>query len=481
MHQVTAQNSKVAQNMQRTHFGFNDAAVIDSLIVYWPSGAVCEFANVDVNQIIDINEACVITPLLPPLAGEHDTIAFCNFDPDTLLFGAIIDGDFTHDCGDCLDDETGLFSPSTTVPGTYEIVYEKVCEADYTLTVEILEQAFAGSDSTIVACPGDPSFNLITTIPGADGGGTWYDPSGAIYSGSSFDPDSSTPGDYVYVVPGVGDCPDDSATISISVATITAAADISISDDTGCTPVTVTFNNDVLIGGGTCSWNFGDGSTASGCSVTHTYENEGCFDVTLSVTTPEGCVVSDFEEDLICVYNPPIADFSVPSTVIAPENSTVDFTNQSTDAVTYTWTFDNLGSTSEEDPQFTFPSDKQGTYTICLEARNEIGCTDETCSEITIKEDLVFYIPNAFTPDGDNFNEVFKPIFTSGFDPYDYHFTIFNRWGEMVFESYNSAYGWDGTYGEALVEDGVYIWTVDFRDKYTDRRYFRQGHTIVLQ
>ena len=91
-------------------------------------------------------------------------------------------------------------------------------------------------------------------------------------------------------------------------------------------------------------------------------------------------------------------------------------------------------------------------------------------------------MPNVFTPDGDQFNETFQPIFTSGYDPYDYHLMIFNRWGELLFESYNSKVGWDGTYGGGdLVEDGVYVWVIEFKENMSDKHYTVRGHVSVLK
>ncbi len=95
---------------------------------------------------------------------------------------------------------------------------------------------------------------------------------------------------------------------------------------------------------------------------------------------------------------------------------------------------------------------------------------------------IIFYVPNVFTPDGDEFNEVFQPVFTAGYDPFDFHLMIFNRWGELIFESYNADIGWDGTYGErGLVQDGVYVWKIDFKETMSDKRHIHTGHVTVLK
>jgi gliding motility-associated-like protein len=91
-------------------------------------------------------------------------------------------------------------------------------------------------------------------------------------------------------------------------------------------------------------------------------------------------------------------------------------------------------------------------------------------------------VPNAFTPDGDLYNESFLPVFTAGVDPYDYHLTIFNRWGEILFESYNLEVGWDGHFGGGgLVEDGVFIWQLEFGEKISDKKQTHRGHVTVLK
>jgi gliding motility-associated-like protein len=122
------------------------------------------------------------------------------------------------------------------------------------------------------------------------------------------------------------------------------------------------------------------------------------------------------------------------------------------------------------------------SYLVQLVAFNSSGCTDTAWHMINVEDVLIYYVPNVFTPDGDNFNQTFKPIFTSGYDIYDYHLMIFDRWGEIIFESYNAEFGWDGTYGDnGLVQDGVYVWQIDFGDTISDERHVRRGHITVLK
>ena len=75
-------------------------------------------------------------------------------------------------------------------------------------------------------------------------------------------------------------------------------------------------------------------------------------------------------------------------------------------------------------------------------------------------------------------------MFTSGFDPQDYTLLIFNRWGEIIFESTNANIGWDGTYGiesNEVVKDGTYVWKIEFKTKYNDERKVEVGHVNILR
>ena len=103
---------------------------------------------------------------------------------------------------------------------------------------------------------------------------------------------------------------------------------------------------------------------------------------------------------------------------------------------------------------------------------------------ITYIEELIYYIPNTFTPDDDEHNQTFKPVFTSGFDPYNYEIAIYNRWGEIVWKSYDHEQGWDGAYTSKKgigVQGGVYNWVIKFKPKNTDGKVVINGSVTVLK
>ena len=120
---------------------------------------------------------------------------------------------------------------------------------------------------------------------------------------------------------------------------------------------------------------------------------------------------------------------------------------------------------------------------MTLQAFSSNGlCTSVAKGQVVINDVIIYYIPNTFTPDGDTYNETFKPVFISGYDPYDFHLMIFNRYGEVIFETYDASYGWNGAFGDrGLVESGVYIWTLEFRETQTDKRHKDTGHFTILK
>jgi len=249
-----------------------------------------------------------------------------------------------------------------------------------------------------------------------------------------------------------------------------------------CEPHTVNFTN-MSTEQFDCVWDFGDGNVLADCGpVSNTYNSAGLYDVTLTVTSDQGCIGTDTYSNYIEVVPYPQASFSFAPNELTILDTEVDFTNSSLYADSYTWSFgDQSAASSEENPTHTFPDASGGSYTVTLQAHSNAGCYDQVTAVITIDDVLLYYVPNTFTPDGNSINNEFFPVFTAGYDLYDYHLTIFNRWGEIIFESYNPGVGWDGTYGGVLVEDGVYIWQLEFGETMSDKRHKKRGHVTVLK
>jgi len=234
-------------------------------------------------------------------------------------------------------------------------------------------------------------------------------------------------------------------------------------------------------------WTLSDGTTYTGSSFQDCYQNNSgstdYYGVTLTVETAGGCIDDSTANNYIEVNHNPIASFNFSPEKPDVIDNTVAFINTSLYADTYDWTIDGLGSYTSINPEVTFPAEPE-SYEVQLVASTADNCVDTARSVVVIQDRIVFYVPNTFTPDQDDFNEIFQPVFTSGFDPYDFKLLIFNRWGEVIFESNNAEIGWDGTYGNAsqkIVPDGTYIWKIEFKETMSDERHTHSGHVNVLK
>jgi len=254
-------------------------------------------------------------------------------------------------------------------------------------------------------------------------------------------------------------------------------------DDTiGCAPLQVFFENTTGFGNPLgCQWNLGNGDVVSSCAnfVSSTYYAPGCYDVTLTMTYPGNCVNSFTHVNAICVEPDPIAQFTANPTQVEV-NQEVTFTNFSSGAETYDWTFgDFTGVFNDVNPVYSY--DQPGYYLVQLIAYTDFGCSDTTGQAILVDQPLIFYVPNTFTPDNDEYNQTFMPIMTQGIDIFGYNLLIFNRWGEVMFESNDYQFGWDGTYGGKIVPDGTYIWKIRYNVIGVDKPQEVMGHVNVLR
>lgn len=158
-------------------------------------------------------------------------------------------------------------------------------------------------------------------------------------------------------------------------------------------------------------------------------------------------------------------------------NTTIDFTNLSTGAVSYLWDF-GFATSNDTDPSVVFPDDTAGTYNVCLYAYNAANCPDSICFDVTINEEFVIYVPNGFTPNGDGMNDVFH-VYGNDISAENYHLMIFNRWGELIFETTQFGTGWDGTKNGIKSPNDVYVWRL--KAESTDaNHYFDKVGSVTL-
>jgi gliding motility-associated-like protein len=250
----------------------------------------------------------------------------------------------------------------------------------------------------------------------------------------------------------------------------------------GCIGDVITFTNNTN-NSVTWSWSVSNGTNANNSNpLSVTFNQAGWYDVSLTVTDNNGCSNTQSVPNMIEIINQPIADFSASSYSLQSTNTSVDFSNQSINATSYNWSFgDGSANSSVVNPSHIFPDVESQKYVVTLIAYNALGCPDTIRKIIEVIEEIIYYIPNTFTPDNDEFNQSFNPVFTSGFDPFDFTMLIFNRWGEIIFETHNDKIGWDGTYNGEICQDGSYTWKIEFKTKKNDERKMIVGHVNIIR
>ncbi len=427
--------------------------------------------NVQLNQAADAGEDGSGS-----VCSDHAPISLI-----TLLGGTPqVDGTWTG------PDElpaSGTFTPGVSLVGgyTYEVIGQGPCASDMaTVTMSVSPAADAGDDGAITLCADADAFDLLPLLEGnPDPGGTWTYPDGSPCNGS-VDPATDMSGAYTYTVVAPAPCLADQAVVMVTIHP-TPLPEILVQTDGGCSPVTAMFTNG-YDGPGTCYWTFGNDSTSGDCIPPPVvYDQTGSYTVTLTMDAGNGCTAMVTLSEPIEVVERPEAMF-----LVTPENLNTGapqaiFQNGSTGAVSYSWQFDELGESEEAQPTFTFPSEVEGLYTVCLTAYANEACFDTACADVLVPAGAGVFVPNAFSPDGDGVNDTFMPI-VSGITSDMYEFLVFDRYGQQLFRTSMIGEPWTGQFGDGtLTPVGVYIWKVTGHDRYNGQRVDRTGHVTLVR
>jgi len=255
--------------------------------------------------------------------------------------------------------------------------------------------------------------------------------------------------------------------------------DFTLTDSVGCSLVCVQFN---ALGNGTSfTWNFGDNSKGNSSNPKHCYTKPGTYDVTLTISDINGCINTITKKAKVTVYPSPTADFTAdpqPTTIVDP---VIHFTDLSIGAVSWLWNFGEQGSTSSlQNPVYAYKD--TGCYLAQLSISNQYGCKDTVEKRVCIRGEYTFYAPNAFTPDGDGLNDLFFPKGT-GIDPEHYELMLFDRWGNLIWQTKVWGEGWDGRAngGKEIAQQDVYVWRCNTREMETKRLHKYIGHVTLVR
>jgi gliding motility-associated-like protein len=188
----------------------------------------------------------------------------------------------------------------------------------------------------------------------------------------------------------------------------------------------------------------------------------------LTVTDAQGCISSD---TLFVTVNPvPVASFTANPMETSVFNPLIQFTNTSSGADTYTWIFGDGQGSNVISPEHSYQ--EAGNYSVDLTVENAFGCSDNFKLNIIVTPEGTLYVPSAFTPNDDYNNDSFRAV---GVGISNFSMTIFDRWGEIIFESDDIQAAWNGRHAATgqLCQQDVYVYLIDYRDVDNIRRQIR--------
>ncbi len=451
-----------------TSYMWNNNAV-NNQAFYPPIGTtIYSVTGTSAQGCTNSDQLTVVVHPLPQLQAGID-LSIC--DGDSILLSAQGGNNLIWSNG--IQDGVSFIPAATsvyTVTGTSQ--YGCINSDNMVVTVNPIPVVNAGNDTSI--CFGE-SFSVSGT--GAD----FYSWNNGVTNNAIFIPNEGT---IIYTVVGttnVGCTNTDSLELIVkSIPQIQFQTDAT----NGCIPKTINFLNETE-NTQSCTWKFGTELSSGGYSdASYTFTEEGCYDITLEVLGTNGCSNSSQFNNFICVEDAPNVSFTASTETVNELDAVVHFFNTTEGATSYTWDFgDSTENVYDENPIHDFAGLPYGNYMVKLIASSSMGCTDSNFVIIKMDEESLFFIPNTFTPDEDTYNTLFQPIFTDGFDPYNFSMTIYNRWGELVFESHDASIGWNGlrfNSGE-IVQDGMYTWSIIYKKVNNAQTDQISGHVNLLR
>ena len=333
-------------------------------------------------------------------------------------------------------------------------------------------QCFAGNSFSFVAGGQFPANSTFLWNFGANASpstSTQQNPAGVTFGSTGNQP--------ISLIINANGCPSNMATANVTVLTM-PVANFTADKFEGCDPMYVRFTNlsETLTGNLTYQWDLGNNTSSTATNPTSIYSVPGTYNVRLKVTASNGCTDAYIINGMITVRPTPEAGFVItPGQNLTIMDPVVSFEDFSVGATVCEYEIGNIDVLFDFNPKYTFPD--TGVYVINQIVSNQFGCSDTMTKFITVDFGFKIFFPKAFSPNNDGRNDIFKAY---GEDVNDFELRIFNRWGQLLFTTYDFTSGWDGTIRNTgrLLSNDVYLYTAKGTDKYG--RQFESTGTVNL-
>lgn len=448
---------------------------IGPLAVYWTTpGIYTVDLTVAWNGCVSTNESSQIEILGPPAVNAGSDISFCSGGSGPLGSAPTAGVNYLWSPINGVDDAASslttveLVNPSNDIQIIDYVLQaeEQGCKNYDTVQITVFPTPTAEFAIPAGKCFNVNSFDLLATgFFGPNATFAWdFGPVGF--------PSSSTirqPEGVIFNAPGqqpVTLIVEDNGCISepfVGVIDVYELPDADFTTDVvdGCEPLRVNFEDASFNGNSTLyyTWNLGNGSSSTDADPSALYK-AGVYSIRLDVVTAQGCADYVLKSNLIESYYKPTALFAMNSTQLDILDPTVVVTNLADSIVSSQFTFHPFGDQIiAMETEYEYPD--TGRYSITQIVETQNGCLDTISGSLEVNPHYTLYIPNAFTPDANDINEVWMP---KGESVAEFNMTIYNRWDMELFYSGNIETGWDGTYKGKPVQQGVYIYSLEVID-----------------
>ncbi|HLK27505.1 MAG TPA: gliding motility-associated C-terminal domain-containing protein, partial [Puia sp.] len=224
-------------------------------------------------------------------------------------------------------------------------------------------------------------------------------------------------------------------------------------------------------------WTFDSTGQSSLQNPLHTYSQFGNKTVQLKVSNG---VCSDSSSASIFLDNYLKASFTMDDN-FCPEDKAAVVNNSVGNIISWFWDFgDGTNSTDSVPPPHSFPQTQNDVkYIVKLVVENNIGCYDTAMKQITKVRSCYIDVPSAFTPNGDSKNDYLYPL--NAYKAIDLEFKVFNRYGQLVFETKDWTNKWDGTIGGKPQPTGTYVWMLKYTNSETGKKYSLKGTSVLIR
>jgi gliding motility-associated-like protein len=353
------------------------------------------------------------------------------------------------------------------------------------ITIQVRDSLSGTISANMAVCPGYPATINVTTIGGIGFPYNYSWSSGQATSGNGSSIVVSPTSLTQYSVTITDACESTPLTLTTSVAVLPLPIPlISSPINEKCEKASFTLQNetdplmtDHLV------WHVSNGTTYIDQETIDVDDlMAGNYTVQLIVTSPQGCIDSTTFPNFLTVHPKPESLFKYTPNPVKMFNTLVNLTNYSSNGASFEWFITNGNPAYSNQPNVTtvFPDGVTGEYPVLLVTTSDFGCIDSLELDVIVLPELIIYAPNSFTPDNDEHNQQWG-IYIEGIDITEFNLLIFNRWGEIIWESNDPKASWDGTFNGKVVTEGTYNWTIQAKDMINDGKYNFSGYINVIK